>query len=235
MCRIESFVVNTGIENWERTRAAVKSLELSRGIPGGENQLSLRIFVNVAFQKNDEVIVNSAVQKTRPGPNGVACKFQVFSNAAHEFGKDDVDRNSVSVEAIRAGAEHQIVAQPSHADVPDAPKMIGCKPPEKVKKVRTGKLGDSVPDNRGKIEILDVLAVHVDFKFGAEPRNPLDNHPLGSEALVQEWRNDGHSGLMFWRDQASRSRWHYFTRGVEQPSGMRALNLRDSIALNTRA
>jgi len=56
--------------------------------------------------------------------------------------------------------------------------------------VRSGELGDAMPDNLRKIEVFDFLAINVDLKFAGELGDPFDYNALGSVTLVEERRND---------------------------------------------
>jgi hypothetical protein len=47
-----------------------------------------------------------------------------------------------------------------------------------------------MPGNFRKIEILDVLAINVNLETVRQARNPFDNTPFGSVALVKEGRYD---------------------------------------------
>ena len=115
------------------------------------------------------------MQEPRPISHGMprkAVRISVFSDL---FGKNDVHRDYVGVKTVDARTENKIVAESSEGTIECAAEMIRQKPPNIIEQVRPGQFRNPMPSNSCQIDILDLLAINMDFKSLGKIRNPLHN------------------------------------------------------------
>jgi len=126
------------------------------------------------------------MQNPRPKPHGRPRQAQIGFIFTHIFSEDDMHGNRVGAETVYPRAEENVLTQTTDRAIPGAPEMIGCEPPEEIQEVRSRELRDAMPENPRKVEILHVLAIHVNFENIRKATNPFDRAPLGAVALVKE-------------------------------------------------
>src|SRR5580704_11511907 len=183
---------------------AVEAIQVVGGFARVENQLRERVRVQAAFERDHQAIVDSPVNETRPGANGISPEFEFRAHPAHEFGEDDVHGNRVGIETIGSRSENEIVANSSEGAIPPARNAIGCEPPGEIEKVRARNFWDAMPGEGREVHILDALAVNMDVEVASEARNPFDDHAFCAVAFIKERRNDGEDWFAWGRGHSAR-------------------------------
>jgi hypothetical protein len=182
-------VIQSDVDDPRRVAPLIDSFYARSRFSRHVDQCCVGISVDNAFKGNNEAIVEPAVQEPGPESNGVSAEFQFPADTAQEFGKNNVDRNSIGVEAVDTGTENKVVSQAPDSVIPRSPQMVRCEPPEKIEEEGAAQLGDSVPYHPRKIGILDVLAVDVNLKLLCQARYPLEDDALGPMLPIKERRH----------------------------------------------
>jgi len=137
-----------------------------------------------------------------PGPTAerIFSELQPRFIFAHVFGKYHVYGHYVGIETIGAGSKSEIVAEAAECAIPTTPEPVGGNPPDIIEEVRAWNCGNAVPDNPGKIDVFDSLAVNVNLESAGQLRDPLYDAPFRSMPLIEERRNYCETRLSVQRD-----------------------------------
>ena len=135
------------------------------------------------------------MHKAWPEPKGIISELQFRFDLPLKLGKDDMDRNGISVETIRARREDKVGIQATEMAVPPAPQVVRAKPPQEIREVWRRNFGDPVELDSCEIDIFYSLAVQVDFEILVKPGDPLSHAALGAVALINEWGYDREARL----------------------------------------
>jgi hypothetical protein len=133
------------------------------------------IRVNTALQKNNEPVIQLAVDEPGPIANGVSQQTVRIPVFAGIFGENDVHRDYVGINAVDAGTESEIITKSANVVIESTPQMVGDKPPDVIRQVRAGKLGNAMPRYLPPVDIFDLLAIKMDFKGLREVFQPFHN------------------------------------------------------------
>jgi|ERR1700723_1851320 hypothetical protein len=125
-----------------------------------------------------------------------------------------MNANDVGSWPIRAGAEQEIVPQIVEIAVPINPEANRGKPPQKVKKMRSGQFRYAMPSALREIHVLNTLAVDIHLETVRQVGQPFGHDSLAAVALVKERGNKRNSepsrpGLLILRALVpSRQNWN---------------------------
>ena len=135
------------------------------------------------------------MNQPRPRGDGISRESQLRPHLPFKFRKNDVNRNRIRIETVRACIKNQVMGNSAESPVPPAPHMISAKPPNEIHKMRPGNFRNAMPSESREIEIFHSLAINVDVIIASEPRSPFGNAAFRSMPLINERRDDREDGF----------------------------------------
>ncbi len=187
-------IVVHGVGDYGNIRAAETRAQLRRGKLRDRGKAHARIGIDAPLQRDDEPVVEIAMNRPWPTPEGHAPQTQLVARQTVEFAKNDVHDNRVRVETIDAGRKHKVRGETAESAIAPAPQSIRKEPPKIGKEMRAGQTGHSMPSDAGKIQVFDAITVDMEIELIRKAGNAFDHGAFRAVALVEKRREQRDAG-----------------------------------------